>query len=237
MSTYCDFDGTYRSLISDRPPFKITCLVTCAGEALPLGALVITVAIPIALAVAIDIAIALAITIAILIALAVTIAITVAIAVALAIGLAISTLPPWPTATVGWQESRNTSIEEQEDLPDPSNPFVFAPITLSEATCRAFVDIDVLDFSAGFASEVSLTYLERAGMSACVIGLHCSCHLPDFSVTGLTTRSGPVPIDYLFGSCKKAIIIEEGTTAVLPRHPALVAELCPATTSSTRSIR
>lgn len=120
---------------------------------------------------------------------------------------------------------------------DDTYPFVFAPITLSEATCRAFVDIDVLDFSAGFASEVSSTYWERAGMSACVIGLHCSCHLPDFRVAGLTTRSGPISIDYLFGSCKKAIIIEEGTSAVLPGHPALVAELCPATTSGTRSTR
>ena len=86
-STYCDFDDTYRSLICDRPPYKITCLVTCAGESLLLVALVITVAIPIALAVAIAIAIASAITItiAILIPLAVTIAITVAIAIGLAI--------------------------------------------------------------------------------------------------------------------------------------------------------
>ena len=98
-STYCDFDDTYPSLISGRIPYKMTCLVTCAGISLRLGALVITVAIPIALAVAIAIAIgpAITITIAILISLAVTIAITVAIA----IGLAMSTLPPWPTATVG----------------------------------------------------------------------------------------------------------------------------------------
>lgn len=74
-------------------------------------------------------------------------------------------------------------------------------------------------------------------MSACVIRLHCSCHVQNFSVTGVTTHSGTISIDYLLSSCKKAIRIELKTFATLPGDSALVAELRPATTPSTRSIR